>query len=140
MIQRIQSVWLFLAAVAALLTLKLPVYSGNKMTGTDPAKQWVELTAVNHFIILILTIAVAVGALMVIFLYKNRKLQLRFTLSGLLLSVLVQVLYYNESRYFTEGNFNLTALIALSIPVFLILALRGIYKDEKLVQQSDRLR
>lgn len=140
MIQRIQSLWLILAATAALLTLKLPVFSGNKMRGSDAAKQWVELTAVSHLLILLFTVAIAVGALMVIFLYKNRKLQQRFTLLGLLLSLSVLILYYNESRSFAEGNFNLTALIALAIPVFLVLALRGIYQDEKLIKDANRLR
>ena len=139
MIQRIQTLWLALASAAALLTLKYSVFSGNK---TDAAMvvAWKELTAVSNFIILILSVAIFVITAIVIFLYKNRKLQLRLTLLSLALSIITLILYYNETQKFTEGNYDLTALVALSIPVFLFLSIRGIYKDEKLIKSTDRLR
>lgn len=141
MIQRIQSVWLLLAALAALLTLKFSFFSGNKMDTADPlAKKWVELTGVNNFLILILTVAVVVISLIIIFLYKNRPLQLRLTVLNILLSLLCLYLYYRETTKFTEGNLDLTAVIAFIIPIFLGLAMRGIYKDEKLIKNADRLR
>jgi hypothetical protein len=49
-------------------------------------------------------------------------------------------LYFNASKTFTESNTDLTALISLAIPVFLVLAAVGIYKDEQLVKNADRLR
>jgi hypothetical protein len=39
-----------------------------------------------------------------------------------------------------EGNFDLTSLISIAIPILLLLAGRNIYKDEKLVKSMDRLR
>jgi hypothetical protein len=39
-----------------------------------------------------------------------------------------------------ESGYNLTSLLAVAIPVFLILAARNIYRDEKLVKSMDRLR
>ena len=139
MIQRIQSLWLALAAILALLTIKFPIYSGN-IADTPTTTKWVELTAVNSILILILTIAVAVASGFILFLYKNRKQQLRFTLLTLLVSIGVIVLYYNEAQKFVTGNISLTCLLAFSIPVLLILAAIGIYKDEKLVKSTDRLR
>lgn len=139
MIQRIQSLWLTLAAIAAFFTLKLSFFSGNKMDQSS-VKTWQELTAINNILILILTITLGVIAGIAIFLYKNRKLQLRLTLAALAVSLITLALYYFETKKFTEGNFNLTALIALSLPVLLALASRGIYKDEKLIKSADRLR
>lgn len=140
MIQRIQSLWLALTGLAALLTLKFSVYSGNKITQAPDTKTWIELNATSNMTILILTLAVAIGSVIAVFLYNDRKLQLRIILPGIALSLGLLILYYNETRSFVEGNFNLTALIALSMPLLLSMALRGVYKDEKLIRSADRLR
>ena len=139
MIQRIQTLWLTLAAFAALLTLKFSFYSGNKIDSTQ-VKKWTELTATTNFLLLVLTVGVAVTAIIVILLYKDRKMQFRLTLLSLVISILNLVLYYNETKKFTEGNPDITALISLIIPVLLFFAARGIYKDNKLIKSADRLR
>lgn len=139
MIQRIQSLWLALAAIVALLTIKFPFYSGN-IQDTPTTTKWTELTAVNNIIILILSTAVAVASGFIIFLYKNRKQQLRFTLITLPVSLLIIFLYYKETQKFLTGNISLTCLLAISVPVLLAMAAIGIYKDEKLVKSTDRLR
>ena len=139
MIQRIQTIWLFLAAVAAFLTFKLSFFSGN-MAGPNQTKTFTYLTAASNMVILVFTVAVGIAALISVFLYKNRKLQMRITLAAMLLSLLTIVLYYNQTRLFAEGNYDLTALVALVIPVLLILATKGIYNDQKLVKSLDRLR
>ena len=139
MIQRIQTLWLTLAALASLLTLKFSFYSGNKTDATK-VKKWIELTATTNFIILVLTVGVAVTAIIVIILYKDRKMQFRLTVLSLVISILNLFLYYNETKKFTEGNLDITALISLVIPVFLFFAARGIYKDDKLIKSADRLR
>ncbi len=139
MIQRIQTLWLALTALASLLTLKFSFYSGNK-TDTTLVKKWTELTATTNFIILVLTVGVAVTAIIVILLYKDRKMQFRLTLLSLVISILNLFLYYNETKKFTEGNIDITALISLIIPVLLFFAARGIYNDNKLIKSADRLR
>jgi hypothetical protein len=80
------------------------------------------------------------GILIDIFLYKNRKLQQRITILAIIVSLLNIFLYYEQTQKFVEGNYDLTAVLSLAIPVFLILAARGIYKDQKLVKSLDRLR
>lgn len=90
--------------------------------------------------ILILTVAVALAGLVAIFLYKNRKLQIQLSLSGLLLQLIVLVLYFLETKKFTEGNFALSSIFTFIIPVLFILAWMGIRKDEKLIRSMDRLR
>ena len=140
MIQRIQTLWLALAAAIALLTLKFSIYSGNVLDAATGEKKFIELTAVNNFIILVLTIAIAVASLISIFLYRDRKSQLRIAIVCLILSVINLVLFMNQTKKFTEGNYSITALLYLALPVLVILAAWGIYKDEKLIRSADRLR
>ena len=142
MLQRIQTFWLLLAGVSSLLTLKFSFFSGNKLSGTPPAKTFQFLTATSSLLLLTLTIAVLIGVLIDIFLYKNRKLQLRILIAAILVSILNIILYFNEIKKFVpnEGNYDLSAVLAFVIPVLLILAATGIYKDEKLVKSLDRLR
>ena len=87
MLQRMQSVWLLLAAICAVLTIKYPFYSGNIETPGQPAS-FQFLTASFDIWILIVTIALACIAAIDIFLYKNRKLQGRLAILGILLSFL----------------------------------------------------
>ena len=139
MIQRIQSIWLLLAAIAAALSFRFSFYSGN-IAGPDQVKIFKSLLATGNIAILVITVGVSVMSLVAIFLYKNRVLQMRLALAAMVLSLLNIVLYYNQTLHFIEGNFDLTALISLAIPVLLVLAVRGIYKDQKLVKSLDRLR
>jgi len=141
MIQRIQTLWLALTAIVSMLTLKFPFYGGNIADTASPSgKKFLELTGVNNFLILVLTVAITVISLIVIFLYKNRKLQLRLVLLTLLFALLNLYFYYAEVKKFVEGNIVLTSVLSFTIPIFLILAARGIYLDEKLIKSADRLR
>ena len=141
MIQRIQSLWLLLAAAASLLTFRYSVYSGN-LVGADNVKKFVALNATPNFFILIFTAVNALIALIALFSFKNRKLQLRLSIIGIVLSAVNLVIYFYEKGKFVpeEGKFSLTSIIAISIPIFFVLAARGIYADHKLVKDSDRLR
>ncbi len=139
MLQRMQSVWLLLAALSAFLTIKFSFYSGNiETTGQTSSFQY--LTAGFNIMILILTIALVCIAAIDIFLYKNRKLQARLAILGILLSLLNIFLYFKQIPKFAIGNYDLTAILVFVIPVFFFLASRGIYKDQKLVKSLDRLR
>jgi peptidoglycan/LPS O-acetylase OafA/YrhL len=139
MIQRIQSVWLLLAAAAAFLSLQFPFYSGN-IVGADNLKHLEAFTAKSNMLLLILTAGEGIAALIALFLFKNRKLQFRIVLLTLLVSIINLVLYFTQTKQYTEGNYTLTAIFAILVPVFLILAMRGIRRDDKLVKSLDRLR
>ncbi|AEW03569.1 hypothetical protein A4D02_19740 [Niastella koreensis] len=141
MIQRLQSVWLLLAAAAAFCSIKLSFYSGNLIKDNQP-KAFVSLTAQSNLLLLILTAGVGIASLIAIFLYKIRKMQLRIVLITLLVSLLNLGLYFAETQKYVpgEGKFDLTAVFAIFIPILLFLAIRGIRKDEKLVKSLDRLR
>jgi uncharacterized membrane protein len=139
MLQRMQSIWLLFAAICAFLTIRLSFYSGNIETPGQPAT-FQYLNAGFNIWILILTVALVCIGTIDIFLYKNRKLQGRLALLGILLSLLNIFLYYKQTQRFIIGNYDLTAILAILIPVFFFLASRGIYKDQKLVKSLDRLR
>jgi uncharacterized membrane protein len=134
-----QSIWLLLAAIAAFLTIRFSFYSGNIGPAGQPTS-FQYLTATFNIWILIITIALVCIAAIDIFLYKNRKLQGRLALLGILISLLNIFLYYKQTHRFDTGNYDLTALLALVLPVFFFLAARGIYRDQKLVKSLDRLR
>jgi hypothetical protein len=139
MIQRPQSLWLLAAALCAALTYRFPFYSGNK-TGKNNVQQFENLVASSNFLLLIFSGVLAAGCLIIIFLYKDRRQQLKLTVAAAALSVINIVIYFSQLKKFTSGNISLTAVLAFAVPVLLLLAARGIWKDEKLVKSLDRLR
>ncbi len=142
MIQRIQTIWLLIAATLAFLALQFPFYIGNKMV--DNIATPMELTGRSdgNFFALICSVAIALLSLIAIFMFKQRKTQVRMVIVAFLLSLVNIVLFIMESREFLpgQGGFHLSSAFVFLIPVFLILAWRGIYKDEKLIKSLDRLR
>jgi len=140
MIQRLQSVWLLLAAAAAFCSLQFPFYSGTMIIENQSKR--VELSAQGNLLLLILSAGVGIASLIAIFLYKNRKMQLRIVLLTLLVSIINLVLFFMQTKKFVpgEGNYSLSAVFALFIPILLFFAIRGIRRDEKLVKSLDRLR
>ena len=134
MIQRLQSLWLLLAAISTFLTYNFPFYSGTTATGYE------KLNAQFNTPVLLLTALSGVGCIIIIFLYKQRKLQFRLTIAAFLLAVLNIIYYFKLSGQFTNGNISLTAVFYFILPVLIFLAARGIWKDARLVKNLDRLR
>jgi hypothetical protein len=141
MLQRMQSVWLLLAAICAFLTIKFSFYSGNIILPGQLASFQV-LTASFNLWILMVTIAIICLSTIDIFLYKNRKLQARLAILGIVLSLLNIYLYLHAIHQFIEnqGSHTITSVFVFAIPILLFLAWRGIYRDQKLVKSLDRLR
>lgn len=140
MIQRIQSLWLLIASIAFFTTLKLPFYTGNQLMNNTSV--YAELNGMYNFLITVLSIALAVVSFLVIFLFKNRKLQLKLTVLLLLGAILQLVLiFYSVKKFIPEqGSYSISAVFYFIAPITLVLALRGIYKDEQLIKSVDRLR
>ena len=136
MIQRIQTIWLLLASVCSFLTFRVSFYYGLKtgITINEP------LNATSDILLIILAAATGIGAFVAIFLFKDRKTQLRVTIAAILLSILSIVIYFARTKNFTDGRFTITAIVSVLVPVFLFLAAKGIWKDQKLVKSLDRLR
>jgi peptidoglycan/LPS O-acetylase OafA/YrhL len=137
MIQRIQSVWLLLAALCVFLTYQLPFYTGAnpKAAGTV-----YELNGRENFGLILVTFITGALAAAVIFLFKNRTLQLRLCVLGILLEAILIFLYYREVQTFTSGTYALWAILHSVVVICFVMAARAINKDEKLIKESDRLR
>jgi hypothetical protein len=152
MIQRVQSLFLLLTI---LLSVLFPIGVIMKFSegiseiflrfdgiikasgGAENFKQILPLTVLMFIIPLL--------SMIIIFLYKNRKLQMRLTviLIILILAEIIAIVYY--AIYITRSfNAELTLGIKLIIPVLILictlLAYRYIKKDEELVRSYDRLR
>lgn len=136
MIQRVQTLWMILAATAVFLTLQFPFYAGTLVT--DSSYHFVM--ASDNFFLLILTSGLGTGIIIDIFLYKNRKIQIRIMIIAMLLECLIIFLYVQQIQKFSTGNFALWSALHLLILLFLFFAARGIYKDSKLIKDSNRLR
>jgi len=137
MIQRIQSIWLLLAAVFAFLTFKLPFYQGAILQATNTKP---EVDAQSTIWLTILAALTGALAFINIFFFNNRKLQLRMCVFGIILSAGLVALCFAEMAKFTNGSLALSCVIYFAIIAFYILALNGIRKDEKLIKSMDRLR
>lgn len=138
MIQRKQTLWLLLAAIAAFLTLIFPFFTGNKMVNN--IKTYYELNARFNILLLITTLIVAIACVVIIFLYKDRSKQMMIATATLIASFIIIALYFWQKQIFVDGAISLTSILTFIVPVFIYLAIRGIYADEKLIKSVDRLR
>ncbi|MBN9299029.1 MAG: DUF4293 domain-containing protein [Filimonas sp.] len=142
MIQRVQTIWLLLASVCGFITLNTSFYTGipKVLPTPPPAILLTDINAKYNVILLVLTVAIALASLIAIFLYKDRKMQLKISIAALIASLGCVAFYFKLVQDFTTGRYTLTSAIVFAIPVLLFFAVRNIYRDEKLVKSVDRLR
>ena len=141
MIQRVQTIWLLIASIAVFLTLKFAFYSGTLLNGTLVSQNsFHSLVATDNFILMVLTCALGSALIINIFLFKHRTLQFRICIVAILLEFLILFLYYRQTKFYSNGTLDVWAIFHLVTIIALILAARGIYKDEKLIKDSNRLR
>ncbi len=136
MLQRIQTIYLLIAAlVAGVLIFFIPLYGDNQ-----GAMVWAK----DDLLLLGLFLASAALSLFTIFLYKKRQNQFVLGRLNILLNfVLLGVLVY-RSQILSGGAAALEKGIGMAIPlvsiVFIALANKAIKRDEDLVKSVDRLR
>jgi peptidoglycan/LPS O-acetylase OafA/YrhL len=143
MIQRIQSIWLLLVAACAFATLKISTYAGNLIPEVDDVPGtllYQEINGMTSIQSSIITIGIGILALVSIFIYSNRKLQTRLCVASFFMEVSLVLFYYFSTKMFKEGSYLIGAILHILIFVFLILAIMGIRKDAKIVEESSRLR
>lgn len=157
MLQRIQTIWLLLAALIILGLFLFPYINYIDLVGLGKMILVSgEYGAVNNelvkqegFILQIIgTVVLALIPLITIFLYKNRKLQIKLIYIEIVLIFLFAIwLYFSASQTLSLINQKVDSknigvgifLLPVSI-VFLCMAIAGIHKDEKLIKSADRLR
>jgi hypothetical protein len=156
MIQRIQTLYLSVAVIACISLFFLPIARYfNDVQGTyvfyltgvryliDPpimVKFWLT------FPLILLVVFSMVLSLVAIFLYKKRGIQLWLVniafLLHIILILLLFIYYINhfETIFNARSTYQFGIFIPLVSLICIILASRGIRKDEALVKASDRLR
>ncbi|NLN96582.1 MAG: DUF4293 domain-containing protein [Bacteroidales bacterium] len=150
MIQRIQSVYLFLAAIAIAVMFFFPIANFYSDTfyfylGLDGISDDTFMT-INTIPLVIIAIVLILLAVFSIFMYKNRLLQMRVIRFGVLLDLaFIIVIYFGyidsiSQKANVEVQYKTGIYFPLAVLVFLILAIRAIMADEKKVRAADRLR
>lgn len=138
MIQRIQTLWLLLAASTSILVWMLPVFgddSGNIFFNVD-ASLLLMLTVISSGLVSFATI----------FFFKKRGTQKQLIVLNFCLAIAMILLEYFEVMNFKvkmgilQGHWQLSAILPFFIITFLVFAYRGIRKDEKLLSSADRIR
>ncbi|MCC6461557.1 MAG: DUF4293 domain-containing protein [Saprospiraceae bacterium] len=149
MIQRIQSIFLFLSAGALGGQFALPY---GQTAADNPARSLPALAdgafnPLDNIGLLGLTALGAILSLVAIFLFRNRMLQARLAGLGVLITLLLLVLVGISSKTTLDqipegGSMQLSAGLAMPVLALLFnwLAGRAIRKDEALVRSMDRLR
>lgn len=157
MIQRIQSVWLFLASATLFALFLFPYLQYADLGGMGKA---LKVTGAFHgvdgqaireeFFVLqtIATVLLGIFPLYILFQFRNRKRQIQLIVLEVALILLFGVwLYAAAGSELVEAKQVLSArnigvgffLLPISI-VFLFMAIGSIRKDEKLIKSADRLR
>jgi hypothetical protein len=155
MIQRIQTLYLFLTTLLSFLFLKGNVLNFIDKSGTmikvtfngiyrDAGGESLELIG-RFWPLSAIIILVPVLSVITIFLFKNRKIQLWFAFSGILLAVgfVLLSIYYSYTiihNFGTQIVPGYKMLAGILLFTFNYLAYRGIRKDDDLVKSYDRLR
>lgn len=146
MIQRIQSIFLFLAALAGFGVLGFPFATSPSATEVHSLFADAKFDVSDNIALLLLFGLAGALALGSIFLFKNRPLQMRLTqlsiVAGVIGLVLAVILFWQDKNSPPAEMINdgMSAYLPFGLLLFGILALRSIGKDEKLVKSMDRLR
>jgi len=155
MIQRIQSIWLFLAAITLVLMLFLPIVSKEiKTTEISIHTMGLYQDAVGKsgpglmkevFTPLLITnIVVALVCFINIFNFRRRSFQKRLAIISI---ILICGLAFWSSVYAKKipggldgATYDIGAYLPSLAILFCVLAIFGINKDEKLIRSAERLR
>ena len=138
MIQRRQTLWLLLATITAVLSFMFPFVTGKEAIKNMQADKVID--AASDFFLLVLTGGAIILSTVTIFLFKDRKMQIRLCLLGLFLSVVIIVRYIMLMNKLTNTTLALYAILPFIFLASYFLAFRDIRKDEKLVKSLDKLR
>lgn len=143
MIQRIQTIYLFLAAAAAGAMFALPIATtaeaqADSVVFADAAFEVQDkITMMGAFGLAALLLFV------IIFLFNNRSLQMNLTKAGLFLTgvgVGAGIYHFFNDQAADLAQPAAGLILPVLVVVFAYLALRNIKKDDKLVRSVDRLR
>lgn len=135
-IQRIQTVFLLLAAILmALVSFIFPVFYIPAAEGN------IGILPIDNLPLFILQMMIMVLTLVDIFLYKNLRLQITVARITIVLTVFCALIQaYIAKTYGSEPNIWGPMIMYVSSLILLMLALRGMNADQKLLRSYDRIR
>lgn len=152
MIQRVQSVWLFLAAITLLILLILPLVTRQAEAG----EIWFQIggiyektntafhQVVSQTALFGLTLVTGLLCLVNIFFFKNRDLQKKLIWLISVFIIGLSVWAGMAATALPGGLEGASFHVGVGLPVialiFCALAYRGIRQDELLIRSADRLR
>ncbi|MDD3309004.1 MAG: DUF4293 domain-containing protein [Dysgonamonadaceae bacterium] len=149
MFQRIQTVYLFLVCVCMAVSIFSPL-AIMECNGST-----VELNAFSFYkgvdiafetiVLFVIGLISSLISLIAIFLFKNRKKQIRITIWNIIIMIvfIVYLLYLSFMKGDVVGiftKFSWGALLPLIAIIFAIISIKRIKKDEELVRSLERLR
>ncbi|RZL32496.1 MAG: DUF4293 family protein [Pedobacter sp.] len=152
MIQRVQSIWLFLAALTISFLLFIPLlsFNVNGVTQFITAKGLYQISGTDTKLVeeslplFISTISVALICFANIFTFRNRTLQKRIAVLSIFLILGLSFWASQFASKFGDGlanaNFGIGSSLPIIAAIFCFLAIRGINNDDKLIRSADRLR
>lgn len=154
MIQRIQTVYLLVIAILMIITLFSPLATlmlGGQVCSFDATGVSTTLTEKPELLfptwgLFVLAAVIALIAMVTIFLYRKRILQIRLSIfNGLLMVGFYGLfIYYMSTIRGADAQMSYSLKIALGLPLVCLildyLAIRNIGADEILVRSLDRLR
>ncbi len=137
MIQRIQSVFLLVVLLCGCCLLLFPFVSYE---GYPPLflRNPVDITPIGNYLSML-------TALLCLFIYKNRKLQIKlcYVIMFLNACLFLTILFLTNQLYehdFEKKTFLFSAYLPLLAIIAAFIASRYIKKDEELVRSADRIR
>jgi hypothetical protein len=149
MLQRIQTLWFFLASVCALLIFFNPVIELNaenelfiwqfqsiSIAGMDNIIQ-------SGYIVAGLTLIITVMSFSIIFFFKKRMLQIRIsTVIGLIVifTELLIIIFTLSSTHHQFVSLGLSSILPLVVFIFIMMGRRAVKRDEKIIKSVDRIR
>jgi hypothetical protein len=156
MVQRIQSIYLFLAGLAIFALYLFPlahnIYVNNVPTNITVMGTYIDSNGQqvmqDHFVALsAVTAVVGILPLIIVFLYKNRKQQITLIYSTIMV-IIGYSFWVSQTAQATivdkvEPSFSNAGIGIFLAPLsilLLVLAVKAIHRDEKLIKSADRLR
>lgn len=152
--QRIQTIYLAIVVILSAVQVFVPVGGVTDMATTEiyayKACHLINMAtgeaALNAYFLPLLPLIIAVMALVTIFIYKKRIVQMRLCIVNMVLALgYYGYLYYHlwvarENFADAEIFWGIPSSFQLVNFILLILAFRGIAHDEALVRASERMR
>jgi lipoprotein signal peptidase len=147
MIQRIQSVWLLLAALCNAGLFYFDFYRADLVNNGVALNTAIRVN--DHYPSMLMALAVTVLPFAAIFLFKQRKRQRTMVALGMVFTVGLITEMIARVTNFSNGiaaqttgttSYWIGAVLPVVAVILMFMAIRGINKDEKLVKSLDRLR